>query len=162
MKVTLKSLIATFLPLALISTISFGAELPQEARRLIDARAKAIENIDKQFVGELEKIKIAYTKKGDLESANAIVNLINTVPLDVQFVGKWSFTAGNWKGTKELRDGGDCYEDGKLIGKWSRTDQHLMINLDTGVHDTFTLPMKDGKLSGRSSRGIEVLAQKMK
>ena len=162
MKITLKSLIVVFLPLALMSTISLGAELPQEALRLVELRKKAIENIDKQFVGELEKVKITYTKKGDLDSANAIVTLINTVPLDGPLIGKWLFTAKSWKGIRELRDGRDCYEDGKRTGKWSSTAQQLIISFDGGRTETYTLPIKDGTLSGRSNREDEMHAQKIK
>jgi len=166
MKMTLKSSIHAFLALAFMSTISLGAELPEEAQRLIEIRKKAIEKIDEKFVDELEKIKTTYTKMGDLESANAILDLIENVALpmktDVQFVGKWLFISGKWKGTRELRENGVCYSEGKRIGKWNMADQHLIINFDGGEATTFTLPIRDGTLSGRSSKGWGVQAQKIK
>ncbi len=164
MKKILKVSTHAFVTLAFMNAISLGTELPEEAQRLIASRKKTIETIDKKFVYELDKIKTNYTKKGDLDSANAILDLIKTVPLPVEIdvlVGNWLFTSGNWKGARELRDNGICYVDGKQLGTWNRTGQHLVIVFE-GSTDTFLLPMKDGKLEGRSSKGWKVQAHKIK
>ena len=157
--------IRPFLLIVLICIPSLRAELPEEAQRLIDMRKEAIEKIDKKFTDELEKIKITYTKRGDLDSANAILDLIRTVPLpiqfDTQFDGKWQFTAAKWSGIKELRDNGVCYLEGKAQGKWNQTDQHLIIQFDGGEIYTFALPIREGILSGVSSNGPKIQAKKI-
>jgi hypothetical protein len=62
--------------LVLALPISFGAEMPQGIQTLIDKRQDAIGKIDKMFIQELEKVKIAYVKAGDLEKANLAAELI--------------------------------------------------------------------------------------
>jgi hypothetical protein len=52
-------------------------EFPSDAQWLISKRAEAIANIDQRFIEELEKLKIQYTKAGDLENANLLLDLIN-------------------------------------------------------------------------------------
>ena len=70
------------LPLLLTALVSAG-ELPDDVQRLIDKRGEAIAQIDLKFVKELEKLKTKYTKAGDLDSANAIVALIEKTPVMV-------------------------------------------------------------------------------
>jgi hypothetical protein len=64
--------------LLLISSISYicGSELPNDAIELVKKRDKAVKAIDERLVDELDKLKLNYTRKGDLDSANAIVALI--------------------------------------------------------------------------------------
>ena len=65
--------------LVLLISVSQGVELPLEAKKLADQRSEAIQKIDAKYVQELEKIKVAYTKRGDLDSANAVAELIEKV-----------------------------------------------------------------------------------
>jgi hypothetical protein len=87
-----------------LSTL-IGAELPQVVRTLMEKRQEAISRIDNVFVQELEKIKVNYTKGGDLESANMVAELINQtkerdrgfspdgddalISLESKLVGRW-------------------------------------------------------------------------
>ncbi len=66
----------------LMCLASFAGELPPEAQRLVNQRNDAIQKIDEKLVDELEKVKVKYTKSGDLDSANSIVKLIES--LDIQ------------------------------------------------------------------------------
>ena len=165
MKMKLNFAIRSFLLIVLIFAPSLRAELPEEAQRLIDMRKEAVEKIDKKFINELEEIKTTYTKRGDLDSANAILELIRTVPfpiqIDTQFDGKWQFTAAKWSGIKELRNNGLCYLEGKAQGKWNKTDQNLIIQFDGGEIYTFALPIREGVLSGVSSHGPKIQAAKI-
>ena len=68
-----------FLPLA-----RANEPLPPNVQRLIDQRAAAIAKIDKQYVQELEKIKVFYTKQGNLEGANVVVDLIKQISPQVR------------------------------------------------------------------------------
>ncbi|MEP2777164.1 MAG: hypothetical protein ABJQ29_15095 [Luteolibacter sp.] len=53
-----------------------GEELPGDVQRLFDKRNEAVTKIDRIFVNELEKLKLKYTRNGDLDSAISIVALI--------------------------------------------------------------------------------------
>jgi hypothetical protein len=63
----------------LMCFVAFGAELPSDVQRLFEQRNNAIQKIDVKFTEELDKLKVKYTKAGDLESANAILDLIKTI-----------------------------------------------------------------------------------
>ena len=65
--------------LCLISIVSLahGSEIPNDARQLLEKREEAVKAIDRRLVEELEKLKVAYTKHGELDSANAIVEIVN-------------------------------------------------------------------------------------
>lgn len=77
-KYLLNSVAVIFL-MPLICFVAFGAELPPDVQRLVEQRNNAIQNIDKKFAEELDKLKVRYTKAGELDSANTIVNLIETI-----------------------------------------------------------------------------------
>ena len=56
-----------------------ASELPSDAKSLLIKRHHAVEKIDQKLTQELEKLKVSYTKRGDLDSANAIVLLMAKV-----------------------------------------------------------------------------------
>ena len=75
-----------------------GAELPHQVQALVEKRQSAISKINVVFIQELERIKINYTKAGDLDNANLVAGLITQAkqddfltekPLKEQLVGKW-------------------------------------------------------------------------
>lgn len=72
----MKKIIYPCFLILLSSSCIFANELPSDAKWLTAKRAEAIEKIDRTYVKELEKLKVKYTKKGDLDSANAIVALM--------------------------------------------------------------------------------------
>lgn len=100
--------------LCLIPT-SACAELPVDARRLVDARARELERIDKKFITELESLKVAHMKRGDLNAANEVANLIWSVQSKHvrQLSGKW----------KRDRDGCILEFDGKGHGLFNGSDK---------------------------------------
>jgi hypothetical protein len=84
-----------------------GAELPHQVRALVEKRQSAINKINLAFIQELEKIKVDYTKAGDLENANLVAGLITQ-------------TAQN-DPNSELIQGGFHTEASlkeQLVGKW--------------------------------------------
>ena len=74
-------LIQILLVFPLVSHAS-GSEVPNDARLLLEKREEAVKAIDRRLVEELEKLKLANTKRGDLESANAIAALIKQYRAD--------------------------------------------------------------------------------
>ena len=53
-----------------------GEELPIDIQSLLNKRNQAVAKIDQTLVQELEKLKVKYTKAGELDLANATVALI--------------------------------------------------------------------------------------
>jgi len=64
--------------------------LPEDLQSLINQRNISISKIDKDFVEQLEKLKIAYTKKGDLDVA------VKINELSKKFAVQW-FEGTKWK-----------------------------------------------------------------
>lgn len=73
MRITLSSIILIFVTVA----FSVGEELPSDIQSLLNKRDQAVAKIDQTLVQELEKLKIKYTKAGELDAANATVALID-------------------------------------------------------------------------------------
>lgn len=95
-----------------------GSELPNDARLLLEKREAAVKTIDRRLVEELGKLKVAHTKRGDLESANAIVDLIHSLDGDVESNHLKKLT-GTWKRDTD----GTFFEfDGKRGGTWDGRD----------------------------------------
>lgn len=119
--------------LLLLITLVSASELPDDVQRLIDKRSEAVAQINLKFVRELEKLKIKYTKAGDLDSANAIVALIektpvkdvNSVPADPEFDGtSWAFHNKAGKlGELEFLAGGKIKSDKYPNSGWRRIDK---------------------------------------
>lgn len=77
-------------------------ELPSDVKNLLEKRNTAVSAIDKRLVEELEKLKVNYTRRGDLDAANSIVELINKYNPDP--------TAKKNAASEAVKD--------KLVGKW--------------------------------------------
>ena len=67
---------------------SFGAEQPRQLQILIEKHQEATGKVDKAFFEELQKLKTNYTKAGDLESANAVVAVIEGKSVAPQSIEK--------------------------------------------------------------------------
>jgi hypothetical protein len=90
------------MPILLAATVSFvtlvcaDEALPPDVQRVIDQRAAAVAKIDKVYLQELDKLKTKYTKQGNLDVANKLMELIRnqggvlTNSLK-PFVGKWIY-----------------------------------------------------------------------
>jgi hypothetical protein len=72
----------TFLIFLFLVGVTHADQIPSDVKNLLDKRDGAVRVLDKRLVEELEKLKINYTKKGDLDAANAIVELIGKYDTD--------------------------------------------------------------------------------
>jgi len=73
-----KTLIGTFF-IILFTACSLSAdELPSDVQVLLGKRDRAIERINRTLVVELKKLKVIHTRRGDLEGAIVIADLIKT------------------------------------------------------------------------------------
>jgi len=91
---------------------AFADDLPYDVTQVVTERERQVAKIDEKYSAALERLKVSYTKKGDLETALKIDTLIKaTASGDV--VGEWSFAppAGPRKYV--------FYADGTMTGHWS-------------------------------------------
>jgi hypothetical protein len=112
---------------------SLGDELPDDVQALVAKRDEAISRIDITFVRELEKLKVKYTKLGDLDSANKIVELIaqyptkveNGMPSDPEFDNTtWEFrNKSKQLGILDLLPGGKVKSKNYPNSTWKRVDK---------------------------------------
>jgi hypothetical protein len=72
----MKTTLSTVILILLSAVFSMGEELPIDIQSLLNKRNQAVAKIDQTLVQELEKLKVKYTKAGELDSANATVVLI--------------------------------------------------------------------------------------
>jgi hypothetical protein len=72
----------TFVLFLFLIGITHADQIPSDVQNLLDKRNSAVRVLDKRLVEELEKLKINYTRKGDLDAANAIVELIGKYNTD--------------------------------------------------------------------------------
>ncbi len=59
-----------------VSFSAVGSELPDDVKNLVEKRQQAVNRINSVFVEELKKLKLNYTRTGNLNTANAIVSLV--------------------------------------------------------------------------------------
>jgi hypothetical protein len=115
----------------LLAAILAGSELPSDVQNLITKRDEAIEKIDVTFVRELEKLKIKYTKLGDLDSANRIVDLIAKHPIKSSDASDHEFDGTTWEflnksgrlGLLEFLAGGKVKSKEYPNSSWQRVDK---------------------------------------
>lgn len=99
---------------------AFGAEIPPELERLNAQRARQISEIDKIYMGQLELLKIKFTKAGDLDAANQVAAILKKMaPVEeADRETHWEWGSG---GQLVLRqDGVATHTVWTKNGKWRR------------------------------------------
>lgn len=128
----MKTLAYICLAISLCIEFSVGEEFPSEVQGLISKRNEAVTRIDRTFVAELEKLKVKYTKAGDLESANKTVKLIEnyakeiveSAPSDAEFDNTfWEFRNKSHLGNLEFLPGGKIRSSEYPDSTWTRIDK---------------------------------------
>lgn len=118
--------------------LSHAEAIPQDAARLLEKHARAEAKLSATLTSELEKLKIKYTKRGDLDSANAINKLLKdpskergkpNLPDQLDNT-KWTFLGINRQDINEF----EFLSDGKVKCKntyknatWKRIDKDTII-----------------------------------
>ena len=151
-------------PLILISLfvgLSSGEELPSDVQRLFGKRNEAIAKIDRTFVNELEKLKVKYTKKGDLDSANAIVTLIEQFrieeddpdPLSEVFGKTFSWSANGKDAGNRLivLEGGKATMRGNKITWEKLGEREIRITFSSGNKATIQWSADYKSFAGRET-----------
>lgn len=155
---------SAWLLLAVLLVLPFARaedDLPGDVRRVTEQRDAAIEKINKTYVQELEKLKLSYTKQGNLDVANKIVKMIENTQADDpnSLVGKWR--AGR-RAEIDIKSGGEATYNGKIRGKWTIKISTFVVEWDNGFTDSYELPPAEGVLTGKNNRGEALRITKIK
>tara|TARA_R110002096_G_scaffold217936_1_gene406038 strand:+ start:52 stop:558 length:507 start_codon:yes stop_codon:yes gene_type:complete len=114
-------------------------EIPSDVVSLTGKRDAAVEKIDAKYKSELEKLKLAYMKKGDLDSANTIEKIVKDVEVSVSDLEKDFSIVGEWKVidrnedrrfhfTKDKKFKGHFLKAGETFeGKWEIEDNTIQL-----------------------------------
>jgi hypothetical protein len=128
----MKNLICICFLSSLFVGYSSGQDLPGDVEWLISKRKEAVAKIDRTLVDELEKLKIKYTRAGDLESANETVKVIENyskekaeaTPSDAEFdQTSWDFRNKSHLGNLEFLPGGKIKSSEYPGSSWTRIDK---------------------------------------
>lgn len=155
----MKNTLSTVIVILLTAVFSMGEELPIDIQSLLNKRDQAVAKIDQTLVQELEKLKVKFTKAGDLESANKTVKLIEQYSANFELVGEWSVRSGTgWSGVFNFLPNGKIND-----GTWRIVNNKKVIcKWPDGTSDTFDLPQVDGILTGVNSKGPVLKGTKIK
>jgi len=134
--------------MALITLSRAEEKLPFSAETALSKMDMEIERAKATAVTALKKSLDEETKKGNLQAALAIQRKIDALN-PAYFLGKW-YQSGKYM--YELKaDGSISVSDGNK-GKWTATKSTLTCVFPNGSAQ-FTLPAKDGMLSGSWAGG---------
>ena len=128
----------------------------------------AIEPVNRRYQASLEQLMRKATQANDLDTATRIKqSLASTTATsgasvaNDSFLGKWVFRSGVWSDSRELKSDGwvICKADG--VGKWAVNGTELKIDFPNGRWVVLTLPVRNGKLHGKTITGEQMTAEKV-
>ena len=103
----------TITALLLANCLNAESELPFEAKQLIHKRDIALIRMNEGLQRELEKVKIKFTKRGDLYSANKIAEYIQTM-----------------QESDSVNSGGKTDPVAKISGSWRKNGGDTIFSFD--------------------------------
>ena len=121
------------------------AVTPPEVEALLAQRSRKIDEINRVYREELEKIKLKYTKLGNLAAANLVDSLIKQIEGDkltkknIEKDTRWIWGSGGELVLK--RDGSATHTQWNRPGSWMRKDDHTIL-LD-GPFGSIRITFKD-------------------
>jgi hypothetical protein len=169
----MKPLVACVLGLFSFIAPVLGADAPlqRELKQLQEDRQKALaaaaEPVNRRYEASLQQLLRRAMQSNDLDTAVKIRAELQglgatgggreTVP-SADLVGVWTFDGGL---ICDIKADGTLTVNGKP-GKWSITERHLRIDHLNGNWERFTLPVRDGKLTGENDDGKKIVATRKK
>jgi hypothetical protein len=141
----MKTTVAIF---TLFLSVLQADEMPlPELARLQEQRAIKIAEIDRIYIGQLEKLKSKYMKQSELESANLVNEIIELMNSPLQEIGKkttrWEWGSG---GILTLRPNGVAtHTIWKGLGRWQRNDDgSILLKSDPEGGKVFKIVFENG------------------
>lgn len=134
--------------------------LPTEAQKAVDAMEAQISKARQECLVKLNKVIMDITKTGNLEAALVVkakeTEIQEAMP-HVDLFGDQTGVVGKWLCNGSVRE---YKENGALTagdnverGKWNINGSKLIVVWNSGVTETFTLPIKNNILSGSNNKG---------
>ena len=153
---TMRTTTALFacLCLSLLANLRGEGTLPMDVQSVLNKRRDAISKIDATYVGELEELKIKYTKLGDLENAVRINDMIASMKpasgdnLAKSAIGRWTYQKWGEEQWFELLENGEARHKSKERGKWRISGSTMYVEWNNGGKASLNLPPKNGVLTG--------------
>lgn len=75
----------------MLSPVGAAEKHPPDVSRVIAMRDAEINRINRIYVAELERLKVSYTKRGDLNNAVLVDKLVKEMKAGQEIVGSWLF-----------------------------------------------------------------------
>ena len=167
---------------ALSATLAFAKELPSEIVNAEKALVIKKTELHKKMAQYAQSIQTKYTKKGDLETALLIQEVVEKHQKEIEtlkkvskpkssppkevtddyekwIIGKWVMKGNAEEGEKEFRSNKQVYHaNGKQWCNWRIIGENLILRWPKKPQKEFSysLPIKDGKLHGFSRAGIKM------
>ena len=133
--------------------IGKAGEIPSEVKSLSERRDEKVKGIDRIYTKELEKLKLKYTKRGDLDGANTVVSIINKVEnksskshsanLNTsKFEGSWLLEEGSYTAKFHFKADGTVIKDSGKRANWLVSDSYFIIVYPDGGAKVFSMNTK--------------------
>lgn len=106
-------IIATLIAGVNVGHAQEAQNLPSDVSRVIAQRDAEIKKINQRCVIELERLKVSYTKRGDLKNAVLVDNMIKEMKVSHPIVGSWIFESNGKSFRYTFR------EDGTMRGAYA-------------------------------------------
>jgi hypothetical protein len=111
--------------------------IPPDVSRLLAQRDAEIKKINQRCVVELERLKVSYTKRGDLKNAVLVDNMIKEMKVSHPIVGSWTFDyRGNPRSYTFNEDGSVSgaflSSGGGFKGIWKADGNNVVISSESG------------------------------
>jgi len=140
----MKIFLPIFILVVLSSTVLHAADpIPLELELLQDQRDQKIDEINRIYKEQLEKLKIKYTKQGNLDAANKVVEILKMLPISSlpEKETRWKWGSG---GELVLKPNGIAtHTIWKRSGKW-RKEEDGSLRLESDIRKEFKVTFKDG------------------
>lgn len=96
-----------------------------------------------------------------LPEADAAGLPLSKSDVESALVGQWIFKAGDFTMNKELLNDGTVVS-GNIPGQWKIVGKILRVDYSNGAWAEFDLPMKEGRMKGKSYKNEDMTAEKIK
>jgi hypothetical protein len=128
--------IATLVSGANVSNAQEAQNLPSDVSRVIAQRDAEIKKINQRCVIELERLKVSYTKRGDLKNALLVDNVIKEMKIPHHIVGNWMFVYEGRSFPYMFREdgsiSGNYVTGGGFNGTWKAEGDKVVIRREDG------------------------------
>lgn len=161
------------LPFLVVAAVSL-AESPNERQlkeiqaQRENAIARALTAIEEKYAADLEVMLRQTIKDQDVATTDKVLQALESAGADSAtrspadtLPGRWLFRSEDWYGERRLLPDGSVHAGVDGLGTWTVVENELRVDYPNGAAAIFALPVRHGKLTGKTKRGIEITAEKL-